>query len=274
MSQLGIDIAWARPSVAEIKNTGAHWVARYFSHDPTKDLTAGEVTSYTAAGLAIVTVFETTTGRALQGRQAGIQDAQSAINERSAVGLPHTAPIYWAVDTDTDYASVKAYADGWATLIPKSMSGPYGGYKVVQQARQDGWAYGWQTIAWSGGLWSSLATIKQTGGTVLSGGADIDYAEVPDFGQYPRPNAGEDLPTPFDVWAYKGPGDTPDVHQTLQNIAAGVAVLEKQATASAAQEAAILSAINKLSTIPTGGVDPNVVAQDVIHELGAVLSKA
>lgn len=195
MSLLGIDIAWDRPTVADIKATGATWVARYFSHDPTKDLTAGEVQQYLADGLGIVTVFETTANRALDGYNAGMLDAQAAVAERASVGLPADAPIHWAVDTDTDYNSVRPYANGWASVIPKSQSGPYGGFQVVDGARKDGWAYGWQTTAWSNGQWSPLATIKQTGGTVLSGGADVDYAEVPDFGQYPRP---EEIVTPQD----------------------------------------------------------------------------
>jgi hypothetical protein len=197
--QTGIDIAWDRPTVDQIKATGATWVARYFSNDVTKNLTATEVAIYTAATLGIVTVWEATATRALQGFQAGVDDAKAARAQRAAVGLPADDPIYWAVDTDTDYASVKPYADGWASVIPKSQSGPYGGFKVVDAARRDGWAYGWQTTAWSGHDvngqwvtdWSPLATIRQTGGTTLAGGADYDTAEVPDFGQYPRPSTPE-----------------------------------------------------------------------------------
>lgn len=279
MSQLGIDIAWARPTVGEIKATGATWVARYFSNDPTKDITSGEVQQYQAAGLGIVTVFETSTGRALQGAHAGAVDAQQAVNERAAVGLPNTASIYWAVDTDTDYASVKAYADGWATVIPKGMSGPYGGFKVVDGARRDGWAYGWQTTAWSGGQWSSLATIKQTGGTVLSGGADIDYAEVPDFGQYPRP---EEVVTPQDiasiaqaVWAHEETNAKDGKPVRMGAIMAYMDFMhqkqENLITQVETTEAAIVAAIAKLSA---GGVDPTVLAQDVIRDLGAILAKA
>lgn len=279
MSQMGIDIAWARPTVADIQKTGAHWVARYFSQDPTKDLTAGEVKAYTAAGLAIVTVYETTTGRALQGRPAGIYDAQQAQQERAAVGLPNTAPIHWAVDTDTDYASVKAYADGWASVIPKSLSGPYGGFKVVDAARHDGWAYGWQTTAWSGGQWSPLATIKQVGGTVLSGGADVDYAEVPDFGQYPRP---EEVVTPQDiqaivdgVWSHQVKDVENGSMVQIGTIMAYMDYMHKRQENAigqvAAQEAAIQAAILKLTT---GGVDPATLAQDVIKDLGAALAKA
>jgi hypothetical protein len=195
MSLLGIDIAWATPGVPDIKSTGAQWVARYFSQDPTKDLTAGEVQQYTAAGLGIVTVFETSAGRALQGHQAGAIDASDAIAERAAVGLPQDAVIYFAVDTDTTWASVQDYFDGVCTIIPKAQVGVYGGYQVAEGGHSYGLKYIWQTVAWSGGQWSTWATIKQTGGTVLSGGADIDYAEVPDFGQYPRP---EDDVTPQD----------------------------------------------------------------------------
>lgn len=260
MSLMGIDIAWDRPSVAQIKATGAHFVARYFSHDPTKDLTAGEVQQYKAAGLGIVTVFESSAGRALQGHAAGVQDAQSAVNERAAVGLPSTAPIYWAVDTDTDYASVSAYAEGWATVIPKDKSGPYGGFKVVEGAHYAGFKYGWQTTAWSGGQWSQWATIKQVGGAVLNGAADVDYAQAADYGEWPL-TQGDDLPTPFDVWAYKGPGDVPDVHQTIQNIAAAVKEIETQV-------AGLVSAVAK---IQTGGVDPATVAKDVVHDLGQAL---
>ena len=231
MSLMGIDIAWDRPTVAQIKATGAHWVGRYFSTDPTKDITAGEVQAYQQNSLGIVTVYETTTGRALQGRAAGIYDANDAVRQRAAVGLPADAPIYWAVDTDTDYASVSAYAEGWASVIPKGMTGPYGGYKIVEGAHYAGFRYGWQTTAWSGGQWSKWASIKQVGGSVLNGGADVDYAEVPDFGQYPRP---EEIVTPqdkqdianlvkeqlpFAVWAYShGAVDKPDVHQVLDDI--------------------------------------------------------
>lgn len=188
---MGIDIAWDRPSVADIKATGAKFVARYFSNDPTKDLTAGEVQQYTAAGLGIVVVFESSAGRALQGHQAGAIDASDALNERAAVGLPVGQPIYFAVDTDATWAQVQDYADGWATIIPKSMTGPYGGIQVVDGAHAAGFAYGWQTTAWSGGQWSQWANIRQTGGVVLAGNADVDESETPDFGQFPRPEVAE-----------------------------------------------------------------------------------
>jgi len=199
---LGIDVAWDRPTVAQIKATGAHWVARYFSPDASKNLTAAEVVSYPAAGLGIVTVYESTAGRATAGRAAGVADAQWAESQRKAVGLPATHIHHFAVDEDTSWASVAAYFDGVISVIGLARTGCYGGLHVIEGAHGRGIRYLWQTVAWSGGVWAPYATIRQTGGTVLSGGADIDYAEAPDFGQTPRPAAPRPpapKPTPVPV---------------------------------------------------------------------------
>lgn len=192
MTLSGIDIAWDRPTVAQIKSTGARWVARYFSNDATKNLHADEVKAYPAAGIGVVVVWETTTGRARAGRAAGVADAQAAEVQRKAVGLPIGMILHFAVDEDTTWASVEPYFAGVASVIGQLRTGVYGGFKVIEGAAAAGYRYLWQTTAWSAGHWSAHATIRQTGGTTLAGGADWDTAMVPDFGQYPRPTA----PTP------------------------------------------------------------------------------
>jgi hypothetical protein len=193
----GIDIAWARPDTDGIKATGAKWVARYFSDDPTKNLTADEVTAYTAAGLPVVTVWEYTAGAALEGRDKGVQDASQAYSQQKAVGLPKDMPIYFAVDTDAEWPQAEQYFAGVASVIGVDYVGVYGGIKVIEGAHAAGYKYLWQTSAWSNGQWSPYATIRQDGGTVLSGGADVDDSEVADFGQYPQeidlPLNAEDL---------------------------------------------------------------------------------
>lgn len=189
MAVEGIDFAWSQPSPSEAKAVGAHWAAGYFSTDSTKNLTRSLVSNYLAAGLAIVSVWETTTGRATEGRAAGIADAHAADAQRSAVGLPNTAPIHFAVDEDTSWASVAAYFEGVISVLGISRVGAYGGLHVIEGAHSCGIPYLWQTVAWSGGIWASYATIRQPGGMVLSGGSDLDYAEVPDFGQTPKPAA-------------------------------------------------------------------------------------
>jgi len=187
MTVKGIDIAWARPDVDGIKATGAKWVARYFSPDPTKNITKAEVAAYAAAKLGIVTVFEGSAGNATKGRSQGIKDAELAVTNRKTVGLPGDHVIYFAVDLDTTWDKVSAYFDGVTSVINKKLVGIYGGYKIIQAAHAAGYGFLWQTVAWSNGHWSPYADIRQTGGTVLSGGADVDYADTPDFGQYPSP---------------------------------------------------------------------------------------
>lgn len=192
---LGIDIAWDRPTVQQILATGANWVARYLSPDASKNLTAAEVHDYPASGLSVVTVFESSAGRATQGRAAGVADAQLAEQQRRTVGLPDSHIHHFAVDLDTTWAAVKPYFDGAASVIGLARTGCYGGLHVIEGAHAYGIDYLWQTVAWSGGLWSPFATISQPGGTLMAGAADIDYAEVPDFGQFPRPVSPEvDVP--------------------------------------------------------------------------------
>lgn len=192
----GIDIAWARPDVDGIKKTGALWVARYFSPDPSKNLTAAEVKAYVQAGLAIVTVWESTANRAAQGFNAGVADAKAAMIQRKAVGLPDDHVIYFAVDFDARWSDVKAYFDGVTSVLMRTLVGVYGGYNIIKSAKGYGIEFLWQTLAWSNGLWSQYADIKQTGGTVLQGGADIDYSVTPDFGQYPAPAPVNPDPVP------------------------------------------------------------------------------
>lgn len=203
MTLQGVDIAWARPTVAQIKAVGARFVARYFSTDDTKNLHASEVAAYSAAGLGTVVVWETTTGRARAGMTAGQADARAAEAQRKAVGLPPDMPIHFAVDEDTSWSSVVPYFAGAVSVLGQARVGVYGGYAVIEGAAAAGYRYLWQTTAWSQGRWSAHATIRQTGGTALGGNADWDTAMADDYGQYPRPTTPqpEDIVTPADIKA-------------------------------------------------------------------------
>jgi hypothetical protein len=185
---LGIDVAWARPTVAQILALAVKFVARYLSPDSTKNITAAEVVAYRAAGIATVTVWESTATRALDGYAAGQADAREADAQRAAVGLPADHPIYFAVDTDTTWGSVSAYFAGVISELGIARVGIYGGYNVCQGAVRIGIPYIWQTPAWSNGLWASRTSIRQEIATVLSGGGDLDTAETADYGQYPKPS--------------------------------------------------------------------------------------
>lgn len=264
MSLQGIDIAWARPTTGQILATGAHWVGRYLSNDSTKNLQLGEVASYPAAGLAIVVVWETTTGRALQGFAAGQTDARAADQQRRGLGLPDDMPIHFAVDTDTTWATVQAYFDGAASIIGTPRVGAYGGYAVIEGAAAAGLRYLWQTVAWSAGRWSAHATIRQPGGTVLQGQADLDVAVATDFGQYPRPQEtdmplttadaqlvaktllGTTLPSPFRTDAQGKPQEI-SVASYLEWLDAHYDATMRAIAGLAAQNSALAAAVAVLS---------------------------
>jgi hypothetical protein len=197
----GIDIAWARPTVAEIEAVGAKFVMRYFSPDASKNLTKADVTNYTAGGLETGVVWESTAGRATAGHAAGVADAQAAEARRKAVGLPSDMPIHFAVDQDTSWASVQPYFDGAISVLGIKRVGAYGGVRIIDGAYGHGLRYLWQTIAWSGGVQSPHTTLYQHGGTTLGGGADWDTALVADYGQYPRPTTPEAPVTPAEIAA-------------------------------------------------------------------------
>lgn len=193
MAVTGVDLSFADPSISAIKATGAKWVARYFSTDPNKNITKSDVTNYRAADLDIVTVWETTAGRATAGYTAGQSDAKSADGQRSGVGLPPNHVIFLAVDEDVPWARVAPYFQGATHLLGSARVGTYGSFQIVEGAHAAGIRYLWQTPAWSAGKWSSHANIRQ-GSQTLGGQADLDYAYTADFGQYPRPSAPSTIP--------------------------------------------------------------------------------
>jgi hypothetical protein len=276
--QMGVDIAWPRPTTDQIRATGARWVGRYFSTDDTKDLTAAEVEAYPAAGLAIVTVWETTAGRATQGAAAGTADAWAAEQQRERVGLAVEHVHHFAVDEDVAWDQVEDYFAGAASVIGKDRVGVYGGYAVIEGAAAVGYRYLWQTIAWSAGRWSAHATIRQTGATTLGGDADVDQAMADDFGQTPPPE--DDMPlTDADMTLLLGTripeakmpnGYIPTVADCLN----GAKTSDTQLTSLAAQVGALSGAVTALAKAV--GVAGGITAEQVqaAAEAGATAALA
>jgi hypothetical protein len=277
----GIDFAWSQPTPSQVKAVGAHWVAGYFSTDSSKDLNRSNIPGFLAAGLGVVTVWETTTGRATQGYQAGVDDARAAEAQRSAAGLPGDHVHYFAVDEDTSWSSVQAYFDGAVSVLGIARVGCYGGYPVITGAHGHGIKYLWQTVAWSNGQWASFASIRQTGGTLLGGNADLDYAEVPDFGQTPRPSTPEvDMPlTTADVdlfLATKVPlaklpgGYVPSVAELLNGSKTADDQLAALGKTIGAQGAAITALVTQLGA-QHSGVDTAAVVSAVQAAIAAAV---
>jgi hypothetical protein len=267
----GLDFAWTKPSPAQVKAAGGHWIAGYFSTDASKNLNHFNIPGYLSAGIPVVTVWETTTGRATQGHQAGVDDAHAAEAERIAAGLPATHVHHFAVDEDTSWSSVVAYFDGAISVLGLDRVGCYGGYPVIVGAHGHGIRYLWQTVAWSGGQWASFATIRQPGGMLLGGSADIDFSEAPDFGQTPRPTTPVPPAPPEDDFMalFK------DVNEFKAAVtAASVAALQSQPGRDAGAYANLWWLDHALSgTVPAGANAGQKGLIEDIHKLAMQLAQ-
>jgi Rv2525c-like, glycoside hydrolase-like domain/Putative peptidoglycan binding domain/Fibronectin type III domain len=188
----GIDYSSGFPGAQALWNAGVTFIARYLSPAPnSKNLTANEVRSCLAAGIDIITVWETTATRMLSGFAAGVSDARTAdvmVNGFGMAGIP----IYFACDFDATSAqqtAINAYLDGVASVIGRARTGIYGGYWPVKRAKDAGKAtWLWQTYAWSGGNKDPRINLYQySNGRSLAGiSVDFDTSMTGDFGQWPR----------------------------------------------------------------------------------------
>lgn len=187
----GIDYGFGRPNIQTIVNNGYTFVCRYLSHNPEKSISKEELTELKNAGLDIVLVWETTTGRPLEGYQAGIDDANSAVQQISDIGAPDDCVVYFACDDAfnvVQQSTINKYFQGIATVLDLSCIGVYGGYGVVTRCFNAGVvSFGWQTYAWSHGQWEPRAQLRQTNiyGPTLNGvSCDTNESVKDDFGQF------------------------------------------------------------------------------------------
>jgi hypothetical protein len=188
----GIDYV-AGPSVAEMKahNPPVTFVCRYLSElnalTQRKILTPAEAQTLSQSGIAIVSNFEWYAARATEGAASGVTDAQIAAAQHANCGGPADRPIYFSVDADVNGAQVGGYFKGVASSIGLHRTGAYGSYRVLKYLFDQGLiTWGWQTYAWSGGLWESRAHIQQYQNGISLAGHDVDYDRSmhPDFGQW------------------------------------------------------------------------------------------
>ena len=183
----GFDMAWGEKPYTEAKALGYRFVMRYLSHDPSKDLSLDELREWTRLGLAVGVVWESTAGRALQGRTAGAQDAHAAQAKLNALGIPHL-PVYFAVDfdaTDRDKPKVADYMRGAQSVLGYLRTGAYGGYYTIDYLlAKRAVHFAWQTYAWSGGKVHKGAHLFQyeNGYRIGKASCDLDHALVPDAG--------------------------------------------------------------------------------------------
>jgi hypothetical protein len=227
----GIDAAWGRPTPAQLVTAGKHFIVGYVSHDPGKNLSAAECAAYLDAGVAVGLVWETTSDRALDGAKAGGLDGRQARDQARALGFPDHLPIFAAVDFLASVVQlagpVREYLAAFADAVGGvDLAGVYGGLDTVRYAlntRLVGW--GWQTYAWSHGVWDERAYAQQYHNGVHIAGHDTDLDRAVDLSAlWTKENtmAGFDAADAHYLLTYKGlPADTPT--QSL-----GTAVLQAQ----------------------------------------------
>lgn len=161
----GIDFGWRAVSAQSARNMGAMFAASYLSTDRSKNWTLAMINAYHAMGLGTVCVWETSAKRSLAGYGAGRHDAVAALRQEQALELPPQLPIYFAVDFDEtprQAAAVASYFRGVNSVLGVNRTGGYGGYWTISRLFNAGLiSFGWQTSAWSGGLWDPRAQLQQ-----------------------------------------------------------------------------------------------------------------
>jgi hypothetical protein len=153
----GFDCAQAlTQAVAErFRADGFEFVCRYVVPSGWKRLTRQEAEAVSAAGLQIVSVYETTASRALGGRRAGLLDGVTAAEAARSLGQPKGSRIYFAVDFDAAPDQLKTVVDyirAASEVTPDYRTGVYGSAAVVEAVMSAQACSGfWQTYAWSKG---------------------------------------------------------------------------------------------------------------------------
>lgn len=186
----GLDYSWARPGGALIKRAGYQFVVRYIPYPGNggKGLEKPELDDLRNNGIAVAIVFESRAARALDGREAGRQDARESQKQIERIGLDRDMPVYFAVDFDANAAqqpAIDEYLRGAADVLGIGRVGVYAGYHVIKRVVENKTAtYLWQTYAWSGGnVHPAIHLYQYLNGQHLNGAVDFNDSKKADFGQ-------------------------------------------------------------------------------------------
>jgi hypothetical protein len=161
---IGFDFSWTKPDPAAMADAGYEFAIGYVSPNPAKNLSARQVAAYQDVGISVGLVWESTAGRALDGRAAGERDGRAAEKQANALGYPVDAVIFFAVDKNTgrdDRPAIREYAEAFNGATRRPV-GIFGEADVIDHFVTPGEPpvqYGWQTAAWSKGRVSEKADL-------------------------------------------------------------------------------------------------------------------
>lgn len=184
----GCDYAYGRPAPATLRASGLHFAARYYGGSPDKDLTRSEARELSSGGVYIVSAWESSGTEALGGEQAGQRVGELAGKQAHQIGQPAGSPIFFAVDFDvlpSQLSTVEAYIRGASVALEahRYHAGAYGSYLLCEHLAAAGVHWLWQTSAWSNGLWSRHAQLRQAGAKTIEGvQLDLDESVAVNYG--------------------------------------------------------------------------------------------
>ena len=194
-------------TAAAIRAEGYSFAGRYLvpsSGDMTwKALTKDEAERIAAAGLRLLTVWETTADRVKGGAAAGAADGARAFQCARDIGMPESGIIYFAVDfaaQQGDMGTIEAYLRAARKNTGPYEIGVYGSYPVIEEMAARGACKGfWQCVAWSYGKKSGNLNVYQGWSGQKAGGVNVDVNECADMDRagiwtYDEGKEDEDMP--------------------------------------------------------------------------------
>jgi hypothetical protein len=182
MTELGADYSWARPGGAALAAAGVKAVGRYLANDG-RGITAPEYQDLTAHGIGVWLCREGGSSGMLNGFARGVADAQVAIQQIAAAGLPVDSIVYATADFDVSSAqfpACDAYLQGFTSVLGTvARQGIYGGLHYLNHAHAAGLAVGfWQAGAtsWNHGESPQMPiNFEQTTNTPPVAGTDHNF---------------------------------------------------------------------------------------------------
>lgn len=194
----GVDLSSVRLTLQQcqaIKAAGYDFIGKYLvpetytsggvTKQSTKSLSAQDVKNILAAGLRILSIYETSAGRAKGGRAYGLVDGMAALQRGETLGMPTNGIIYFAVDYDaptSDFDKIEAYLRAAREQTGPYEVGVYGSYKVIEEMYRRGACKAfWQCVAWSGGKKSVHRNIYQSEWDKTVAGITVDINECMDM---------------------------------------------------------------------------------------------
>jgi peptidoglycan hydrolase-like protein with peptidoglycan-binding domain len=190
----GVDYSFSRPDPTMLASRGVKlagrylWNEKYLDGRTNKGIGPAELTALTNAGIDVFFIYEEDGKELLGGFDAGVRVAKAAEGHLNKLGL-RWFPIYFNVDYDapsTDMPKILAALDGIASVIGLDRTGLYAGLGPLKAAFDAGKIrWGFQTYAWSGGLWDSRAQLQQWSNGQWGGSVDFTRAMTVEYGQNP-----------------------------------------------------------------------------------------